>query len=78
MFIIDPIRYMVAGFSAIVIFCLMFYFAPYMIIFGLCLLFLATMSLAVGYIIVDTYDRWRQDNDKNKSRKKASPSKDVT
>ena len=68
---------MVVGFTALTIFCLLFYFAPWMIMFALIAMFFALTSLALGYIIVDTYDMWRKDNDKNKSRKTPSSPKDV-
>jgi positive regulator of sigma E activity len=71
----DMIRYMVTGFAALAVFCLLFYLEPYSILFALFAMFVANMSLAVGYIIVDTYDRWREDNDKNQSRKTPSSSK---
>jgi positive regulator of sigma E activity len=71
----DMIRYMVTGFAALAVFCLLFYLEPYSILFALLAMFVAIMSLAVGYIIVDTYDRWREDNDKNQSRKTPSSSK---
>ena len=70
-------RYMVVGFTAVTIFCLIFYFAPYMILLGMAALFVALMSLAVGYIIVDSYDMWRETNDENKSGKTASSRKNV-
>ena len=73
----DMLRYLIVGFTAISLFCIMFYFEPYFILFALAAMFIAIMSIAVGYIIVDTYDRWREDNDKNKSRKKAPSSKDA-
>ena len=71
-------RYLIAGFAVMTAFCLLVYFAPFVVIFGFVLLFFTLMSLAVGYLIIDTYDMWRKDNDKNKSRKKAPPSKNVT
>ena len=70
------IKLLVVGFSAITTFCLMFYFAPWTVVFALFLMIITLLSFAVGYIIVDTYEQWRKDNDKNKSRKKAPPSKD--
>ena len=70
-------RYMVTGFATITLFCLLFYIAPYMILFGLLAMLLLIMSLAVGYIIVDTYDMWRKDNDKNQSGKTTPSRKNV-
>ena len=73
----DMLRYLIVGFTAITLFCLLLYFEPYFIIFALFAMFIAIMSLAVGYIIVDSYDVWRETNDKNKSRKTTSSSKDA-
>lgn len=73
----DTPRYLAAGFTALIILVSFFYFAPFAVLAGAALLFMSMVAFIIGFIIIDTYDRWREYNDKNKGGKKASSSKDV-
>ena len=71
---VDLVRYGSVGLTALLAFCLFGYFFPFVVFLSLIGFFIGVMSLVIGYIIVDTYDQWRKDNDKNKSGKTATPS----
>jgi hypothetical protein len=70
---VDLVRYGSVGLTSLTVFCLLGYFAPFVVILSLVGLFVGIMSLAIGYVIVDTYDQWRKD-EQNKSRKTATSS----
>lgn len=72
---VELLKYGSVGLASLTAFCLIGYFAPFVVILSLLGLFVGIMSLAIGYIIVDTYEQWRKD-EQNKSRKTASSSKD--
>lgn len=73
----ELIKYLVVGFTSITVFSLLFYLAPLILVAAIAILILFLMSVLVGYLIVESYDIWRDNNGKNKSGKKTPPSKDA-
>lgn len=73
----ELIKYLVVGFASVTTFSLLFYLAPLTIFVALLIFILTLMSLSVGYLIVEAYNLWRQNNGKIPSRKKTPPSKDA-
>lgn len=71
------LQYIIVGLSVLTILALLMYFAPFVVMGVFALGIVCMMSFAIGYVIVDSYSMWREDNDKNKSGKKASPRKNV-
>lgn len=74
----EYVQYMIVGSAVFATVALLSFFAPVMMLLGVAITLFSVMSLAIGYIIVDSYKMWREDNDKNKSRKKASSSKNAS
>lgn len=71
----EYIQYMIVGSAVFATIALLSFFAPVMMVLGVAITLFAVMSFVIGYIIVDSYKMWREDNEKNKSRKKTSSSK---
>lgn len=69
----EYIQYMVVGLASIGTLMVLAIISPVLVIAMFLLTLLLLMSLACGYIIVDTYRGWK--NDKDQSRKTTSSSK---
>lgn len=71
------VQYMVVGAAALATIAIVAILSPLMLMLAFAVSFFLIMSLAVGYVIVDSYKMWREDNAKKQSRKKTSSSQDA-
>lgn len=60
----EIIKYVIAGFTSVTLFTFLFWISPVIVFAGVSLMILFFMSLMVGYVIIDTYETWKKNNEK--------------
>lgn len=60
----EIIKYVIAGFTSVTLFTFLFWISPVIVFAGVSLMILFFLSLMVGYVIIDTYETWKKNNEK--------------